>query len=274
MAEASPVNIAVFGATGRMGRALLALIAAQPERFRLCGALAAAGDPALGHDVSSLCADLPPGVRVVAEPEAALSGAQVAIDFTLAAATPAHLQACRATGVALVLGTTGLTSEGQTLLGDTARSLPVVYARNFSVGVTLLTEATRLLAGRLGEDYDAEILEAHHRGKVDAPSGTALALGEAVAQARGKTLDGLADWSRHGQTGARAPGHIGFAVVRAGSIVGDHTVVFAADEERLELTHRAVDRAVFARGALRAAAWLAERPPGLYDMRDVLGLAG
>ncbi len=274
MAESTALNVAVFGASGRMGRTLLGLIAAEPEHFRLCGASAAPNDPALGQDASTLCPALPRGVRVVAEPAAALSGAQVAIDFTLPAATSVHLQACREAGVALVLGTTGLSPEAQTLLGETARSLPVVYARNFSVGVTLLTELTRLLAERLGEDYDAEIIEAHHRGKVDAPSGTALALGEAVAQARGKPLAEVGVWARSGQTGARIPGHVGFAVVRAGSIVGDHTVMFAADEERLELTHRATDRGVFARGALRAAAWLAERPAGLYDMRHVLGLAG
>ncbi len=268
------MRLAILGATGRMGHALLGRIAGAPDRFRLSGALAAPGDPMLGRDAATLCPALPQGVTVVDDPLEALATAQVAIDFTLPAATAGHLHACREAGVALVLGTTGLSGELESLLGDTARSVPVVYARNFSVGVTLLTEMSQLLAARLGEDYDAEIVEAHHRGKVDAPSGTALALGEAVARGRGGELETLADWSRHGQTGARTPGRIGFAVVRAGSIVGDHTVMFAADEERLELTHRAVDRAVFARGALRAAAWLADRSPGLYDMRHVLGLAG
>ena len=269
---AEPLDIAILGASGRMGRTLLSLVAAQPGRFRLRGALTVADDPLLGEDAGRLVGSESFGVALLAEPAAALSGAAVAIDFTLPQATAAHLHACREASVALVLGTTGLEEATTRLLGETARVLPLVYARNFSVGVTLLGALTRLAAARLGEDYDAEIIEAHHRAKVDAPSGTALALGEAVAQGRGTRLEEVAQWARHGHTGAREAGGIGFAVVRAGSIVGDHTVLFAADEERLELTHRASDRSVFARGALRAATWLAGRPPGLYDMHDVLGL--
>jgi 4-hydroxy-tetrahydrodipicolinate reductase len=242
-----------------MGRTLLRLVAAQPSRFRLSGALTVVDDPRLGEDAGRLVGGDACGVRLVSEPEAALAGA-------------GHLQACREAGVALVLGTTGLDAGAMRLLGDCARVLPLVYARNFSVGVTLLGALARLAAERLGEDYDAEIIEAHHRAKLDAPSGTALALGEAVATGRGRRLDDVAQWARHGHTGPREPGGIGFAVVRAGSIVGDHTVLFASDEERLELTHRASDRSVFARGALRAAQWLAGRPAGLYDMYDVLGL--
>ncbi|MCC5868834.1 MAG: 4-hydroxy-tetrahydrodipicolinate reductase [Gammaproteobacteria bacterium] len=264
--------IAILGAAGRMGTTLIRLIQADPARYTLSGALGIADDPSLGVDAGVVAGGQPCGVALSANIEEALAGARVAIDFTLPAATSAHLQACRTHGVALVLGTTGIDDDGLRVLGDTARELPIVYARNFSVGVTLLTALTRQAAARLDSDYDVEIIEAHHRGKRDAPSGTALALGEAVAQGRDVTLAEVADWSRHGDTGARQRGHIGFAVVRGGSIVGEHSVLFAADEERLELSHHAVDRSVFARGALRAARWLAQRPPGLYDMEHVLGL--
>lgn len=264
--------IAILGAAGRMGTTLVRLIQADPERYRLSGALSIADDPRLGDDAGVVAGTDACGVALSANLEEALAGASVAIDFTLPSATSTHLAACQAAGVPLVLGTTGIDEETLRLLGDTARELPIVYARNFSVGVTLLTALTRQAAARLGSEYDAEIIEAHHRAKRDAPSGTALALGEAVAQGRGVTLSEVADWSRHGDTGARQSGHVGFAVVRGGSIVGEHTVLFAADEERLELTHHAVDRSVFARGALRAARWLAARPPGLYDMEHVLGL--
>jgi 4-hydroxy-tetrahydrodipicolinate reductase len=267
-----PLEISILGAAGRMGRTLIRLLQAQPQRYRLCGALTIAADPLLGKDAGLVAGGEACGVPLVADAGTALAHARVAIDFTLPAATADHLRACASAGIPLVLGTTGLDEALRGTLVATARTLPVLYARNFSVGVTLLTALAQLAAARLDEDYDAEIIEAHHRHKVDAPSGTALALGEAVAQGRGGALATLADWSRHGDTGPRERGHIGFSVIRGGSIVGEHTVLFAADEERLELSHRAVDRSVFARGALRAAVWLAGRQPGLYDMHDVLGL--
>ncbi len=268
-----PIEIAILGAAGRMGATLVRLIQADPERFRLTGALSVADDPRLGEDAGVVAGTQSCGVALSASLDEALAGARVAIDFTLPAATRAHLSACQARQVALVLGTTGIDADTQHLVAETARGLPIVYARNFSVGVTLLTALTRQAAARLGSGYDAEIIEAHHRGKRDAPSGTALALGEAVARGRGVELAEMAQWTRHGETGVRRSGEIGFAVVRGGSIVGEHSVLFAADEECIELSHRALDRSVFARGALRAAGWLAQQPAGLYGMEDVLGLA-
>ena len=268
----TPLKVAVLGAGGRMGRTLVGLVAAAPERFRLVGATTGPDDPALGEDAGAMAGTAALDVALGADASAAVTGADVAIDFTLPAAFDTNLAAIGAAGTALVIGVTGLTADQLERLGAHARSAPVVYTRNFSPGVTMLTELARLAARALDTDYDAEIIEAHHRRKIDAPSGTALALGEAVAAGRGGELESLADWARHGECGAREPGRIGFAVVRGGGIVGEHTVMFAGDEERLELTHRAADRTVFARGALRAAAWVGSRAPGLYDMRDVLGL--
>lgn len=265
-------RIAILGATGRMGRALLELVAASDD-LSLSGAAAEPGHPALGTDPGPGLGLPAFGLRIGDDPAAAVAGAEVAVDFSVAAATAAHAAACAAQGVALVIGTTGLGETEQAALAAAAERVPVVYGRNMSIGVNLLSELVRLAARTLDTDYDIEIYEAHHRHKVDAPSGTALQLGEAAVAGRGGRLDELAVYQRHGHTGPRPAGTIGFAVARAGGIVGDHRVTFGGDEELLELGHRALDRRVFARGALRAARWVVGQPPGLYGMREVLGLA-
>ena len=265
------LRVAILGATGRMGHTLLQLIAASDD-LQLTGAAAEPGHASLGQDAGPQ-AGLPEfGVTVTDDATAAVAGAQVAVDFTLPAAAGGNIDACEAAGVALVMGTTGLNAQDQAQLAAAGTKIPVVYGRNMSVGVNLLSELVRIAARTLGPDYDIEIFEAHHRNKVDAPSGTALQLGEAAAAGRGAKLAEVGVYGRHGHTGVRPPGAIGFASLRAGNIVGDHQVTFAADEEIVELGHRALDRRVFARGALRAARWLADQPPGLYAMRDVLGL--
>jgi 4-hydroxy-tetrahydrodipicolinate reductase len=188
------------------------------------------------------------------------------------AALEANLRACAEIGTAIVIGTTGLEAKHFEAMRTTAQEIPLVYGRNMSVGVNVFMDLVARAAALLGEEYDVEILEAHHRHKVDAPSGTALALGEQVAEARGRTLRDLAVYTREGRTGPRVPGTIGFSAVRGGNVVGDHTVFFIGPEEQVELTHRARDRAAFARGALHAARWAAGRAPGYYSMSDVLGL--
>ena len=264
-------RIAVFGATGRMGQTLVGLIA-DDTNLQLVGAATEPGHDAIGSDAGILAGVQELGVVLTDDASVAVSGADVAIDFTLPAALPGNVAACVEHDVALVIGTTGITDADHVALESAAESIALLYGRNMSVGVNVLTELARLASKALGMDYDIEINEAHHRLKVDAPSGTALQLGESVATGRGVTLESVAVFDRHGVGEARAPGSIGFSSVRAGSIVGDHTVLFAADEEIIELRHRALDRSVFARGALRAAVWVAGRQSGLYSMKDVLGL--
>ena len=265
------IKLAVLGATGRMGRAILACLAGSKE-FRLTGAVTEIGDPALGRDAGEHAGLAPVGVPLTDDRAQALHGSQVAIDFTMPAALEANLAACVRSGTALVIGTTGLNERQEKLLEKASHDVPIVYGRNMSVAMNVFTHFVAEAARSLGEDYDVEILEAHHRNKVDAPSGTALALGEAVARARNRKLGDVAVRTRDGQVGPRVPGTIGFSVIRGGSIVGDHTVMFIAPDERVEFTHRAGDRRAFALGALRAARWLAGRAPGLYTMPDVLDL--
>jgi 4-hydroxy-tetrahydrodipicolinate reductase len=265
------LNVAMLGASGRMGRTLIPLIAAATD-FRLSGALAAAGDPAIGHDAGVLAGTAALGVAVASDPDRALEGASVAIDFTLPVPSLEHARRCRTRSLPLVIGTTGHDAAARGELARIAQSIPVVLAPNMSLGVNLLFKLAELAARALGPEYDAEIVEAHHRHKVDAPSGTALGLGQAVARGRGTTLEQSALPPRHGTTGPRPEGGIGFAVVRGGGIVGDHRVIFAGPGERVELAHHAEDRSGFARGALVAARWVVGRPPGLYSMLDVLGL--
>ena len=265
------LNVAVLGASGRMGRTLVPLIASAPD-LRLTGALAAAGDAAIGHDAGVLAGTTPLAVSITDDPERALEGASVAIDFTLPAPSLEHARRCRARSLPLVIGTTGHDETARSELARTAASIPIVLAPNMSLGVNLLFKLAELAARALDAGYDAEIYEAHHRHKVDAPSGTALGLGQAVARGRGTTLQQSALPPRHGATGPRPAGGIGFAVVRGGDIVGDHRVIFAGPGERVELAHYAEDRSGFARGALVAARWVTGRPPGLYSMLDVLGL--
>jgi 4-hydroxy-tetrahydrodipicolinate reductase len=254
-----------------MGRAVLA-VANAAEDIEIAGAVTEPGDAALGRDAGEVAGFGSIGVPLTDDREQALHRAQVAIDFTLPVATQANLRACMESGTALVIGTTGLEAKHRRSIEEAAQHIPLVYARNMSVGVSVFMALVERVAKALGEDYDAEIIEAHHRQKVDAPSGTALALGERVAAARGRKLKELAVLSRQGQVGPRVPNTIGFSVIRGGDIVGDHTVMFVGTEERVELTHRAGDRKAFARGALRAARWAAGRAPGLYSMADVLGL--
>jgi 4-hydroxy-tetrahydrodipicolinate reductase len=265
------LKVAVLGASGRMGRAIVQCLAEQDD-ILLAGAVTEPGDAALGTDAGSLAGVAASGVALTDERSQALSGTHVAIDFTLPAALDANLAACVEHGTALVIGTTGLGDAQLASLERAAQEIPLVYARNMSVGVNVFMDLVARAAAALGGDYDVEIAEAHHRQKVDAPSGTALDIGERVAAASGRSLEDLAVYDRHGHTGPRVPGTIGFSVRRAGNIVGEHTVLFASLEEHVELTHTALDRKTFARGAVRAARWLAGQPPGLYSMRDVLGL--
>jgi 4-hydroxy-tetrahydrodipicolinate reductase len=265
-------RLAIFGITGRMGQSILKALRQEPH-WRLCGALASPQSPRLGQDAAGEGA--PSGVAISAEPAAALYDAQgekadVALDFSAERAVGAHAAACAAAGVPLLVGTTALQPDCLASLREAARSIAVLIAPNTSVGVGVLAEIVRLAAGALPQSYDVEIHEAHHRLKRDAPSGTALKLGEIVAQARSQQFADVAVYDRHGAEAPRGAGSIGFSVVRAGDIVGDHTVIFAGAGERLEITHRATDRSLFAQGALAAAQWLAGRAPGTYSMQDVL----
>jgi 4-hydroxy-tetrahydrodipicolinate reductase len=267
------LNVAMLGASGRMGRSIIPLIAADTDGLRLSGALAAPEDPAVGRDAGDHAGTASLAIAITDDVERALAGADVAIDFTRADATLRHALACREAGCTLVIGTTGHTEAQRAELAEVARGLPVVLAPNMSLGVNVLFRLAELAARVLdGDRYDAEIFEAHHRNKVDAPSGTALGLGRAVAKARGVQLEDVAEYARHGSTGIRPYGRIGFSVVRGGDIVGDHRLIFAGPGERVELMHHAEDRSGFARGALVAARWVVGRPPGLYSMTDVLGL--
>jgi 4-hydroxy-tetrahydrodipicolinate reductase len=265
------LNVAMLGASGRMGRTIVPLLAASDD-LRLSGALAAAQDASIGHDAGVVANGVALAVAVSSDPGRALEGADVAIDFTLPAASLANARACLARKVPLVIGTTGHDELGRAEIEKIAGSLPVVMAPNMSLGVNLLFKLVELGARALDADYDVEIVEAHHRHKVDAPSGTALGLGRAVAQGRGTSLEKVADYVRHGAAGPRQRGAVGFAVVRGGDIVGDHRVIFAGPGEQVELAHHAQDRSGFARGALVAARWVVGRPAGLYSMMDVLGL--
>jgi len=263
------IRIAIAGAAGRMGRALVEALDGHPEAH-LAVALEMPGSPAVGQD-AGLALGRSTGVAICTDLDA-LAGADVLIDFTRPEGTLAHLAVCRRFGVSAVIGTTGFDAAGRHAVEQSASVLPLVMAPNFSVGINLLLQLLDTAARALGDDYDVEVIEAHHRHKVDAPSGTALRLGEVVAHALGRDLSDCAVYGREGITGERDARTIGFATVRGGDVVGDHTVLFAGTGERIELTHKASSRATFAEGAVRAACWLADRQPGLYDMRDVLGL--
>ena len=264
------LNIAIAGSSGRMGRALLEAVAQAPD-MRLGAALERVGSPFIGKDAGEL-AGSPCGIGIVDDAAAALKGCGALIDFTRPEATLGHLQLCRQLGVNIVIGTTGFSAAQKEQIADAARDIGVVFAPNMSVGVNLCLKLLDMAARVLNEGYDIEVIEAHHRHKVDSPSGTALRMGEVVADALGRNLAECAVYGREGVTGERSPSTIGFATVRGGDIVGDHTVLFAGTGERVEITHKASSRATFALGALRAARFLAQRGKGLYDMQDVLGL--
>jgi 4-hydroxy-tetrahydrodipicolinate reductase len=261
--------LVVFGITGRMGQSLI-LALREGSAFHLTGAVASAASSRIGKDA---CASGEPcGVKVTADAAAALQGGAVAVDFSLGSTVAEHARACAEAGVPLLVGATGFDADARAALDRAAQTIAVLIAPNTSLGVAVMSELLATAALSLGIAYDVEIFEAHHRTKRDAPSGTALSLGEVVAGARQQLLSDVATFDRHGQESPRQPGSIGFSVLRAGDIVGEHTVTFAAAGERLEITHRATDRITFARGALRAAAWLVGQPKGLYGMHNVLGL--
>jgi 4-hydroxy-tetrahydrodipicolinate reductase len=267
---ATPLRIAVAGASGRMGRMLIEAVAASPD-LALCGALDIAGSTALGSDALAFLGR-DGGVPVTADIRAGLARADVLIDFTHPEGTLAHVALCRELGVKAVIGTTGLTPTHKAEIAAHAEHIAIVMAPNMSVGVNVTMKLLEVAARALDESYDVEIVEMHHRHKVDAPSGTALQMGEVVAAARGHRLDELAVYARHGETGARRAGSIGFASLRGGDVVGDHTVVFAGSGERIEITHRSASRATYAEGSLRAARFLAGKTKGLFGMSEVLGL--
>ncbi|MEK6707779.1 MAG: 4-hydroxy-tetrahydrodipicolinate reductase [Pseudomonadota bacterium] len=264
------LNITIAGSSGRMGRALLEAVTQAPD-MRLAAALERSGSPYLGKDAGELIGTSC-GVAVTDDFVAALSGSNVLIDFTRPEGTLAHLAVCRAKGVKMVIGTTGFSAEQKEELKAAAKDIAIVFAPNMSVGVNVTFKLLEIAAKALNEGYDIEIIEAHHRHKVDAPSGTALHMGEVVAQTLGRSLAEVAVYGRQGVTGERTPATIGFATVRGGDIVGDHTVMFAGTGERIEISHKASSRATFAVGALRAARFLADKQNGLFDMQDVLGL--
>lgn len=268
------VRVAIAGSGGRMGQTLVATILAQQD-IKLTAALEVAGSALLSHDAGGPLGQAT-GVMVGSDVAAALRQADVLIDFTRPAATVAHVNACAEAGVGAVIGTTGLSEADKKALAEAARTIPLVYAPNMSIGVSVLLKLVALAAQRLGGDYDVEIVEMHHRHKVDAPSGTALQLGEAAAAALGRDLKTDGVFARDGVVGERRPGAIGFAALRGGDVIGDHMVIFAGPGERIELAHKASSRTTFAHGALRAARFVAARraakAPGLYAMRDVLGL--
>jgi 4-hydroxy-tetrahydrodipicolinate reductase len=264
------LRIAIAGASGRMGRTLIENVARAPGA-QLAGALERPGSPFLGRDAGELIG-APCGVTINDDLERTLANADVLIDFTRPEGTLAHLVACDILKVKMVIGTTGLSAPQRERIVDVSQRIGIVAAPNMSVGVNVILKLLDTAARVLAEGYDIEIVEAHHRHKVDAPSGTALRMGEVVAAALGRDLGSCAVYGREGVTGERQPSTIGFATVRGGDIVGDHTVLFAGIGERVEISHRASSRATFAQGALRAARWIADRPAGLYDMQDVLGL--
>ena len=265
------LNVAIAGSSGRMGRMLLEAVLADPNA-RLSGALDIPGSAALGQDATAAWGHTS-GVAVTADLRLGLQGADVLIDFTRPEGTLAHLAVCRELGVRAVIGTTGFSPEQKAALAAHGQHLGIVWAPNMSVGVNVMLRLLDLATRSLGEGYDVEVIESHHKHKIDAPSGTALALGEAVARARGVDLTAHGVFARHGQTGERPPGAIGFATVRGGDIVGEHTVMFAGAGERIEISHKSSSRANYADGSLRAAHFVATQGPGLYGMADVLGLA-
>jgi 4-hydroxy-tetrahydrodipicolinate reductase len=265
-------GIVVTGASGRMGQMLVRLIASQPDRARLVGCIERAGNPWVGRDIGEAMGGAALGVAVTDDPLPAFARAQAVIDFTSPEASAGFAGLAAQARAVHVIGTTGFESAQLDRIAAAARHAVIVRAGNMSLGVNLLVGLVRRVAQALDADWDVEVVEAHHRMKVDAPSGTALMLGEAVAKGRGVALDQARVSGRDGITGARARGTIGFSAIRGGDIVGEHDVIFAGEGERLVLRHLATDRAIFARGALRAALWGQGQKPGEYDMADVLGL--
>jgi 4-hydroxy-tetrahydrodipicolinate reductase len=265
------MKLAIAGAAGRMGRVLTRIVNETPGT-EVAGGLEPKGSPHVGADMGELAGIGRLDVAVSDDPLNLLSHIDGIIDFTVPAATLALAELAAQARIVHVIGTTGIDAAGEAKIKAAARHARIIKSGNMSLGVNLLASLVRKVAATLGEDYDIEIVEMHHRHKIDAPSGTALLLGEAAAQGRGIKLGERSVRVRDGHTGARAAGDIGFATLRGGSVVGEHTVMFAGETERIELTHKASSREMFARGAVRAALWGKDRPPGLYSMTDVLGL--
>jgi 4-hydroxy-tetrahydrodipicolinate reductase len=263
-------KVAVAGASGRMGHMLIEAIRASGD-CQLSGATDQPSSPAIGNDAAAFLG-LASGVPVTADVRAALSNTDVLIDFTRPEGTMELLRACREMKVNLVIGTTGLGEGQKELIEDAARDIAIMMAPNMSIGVNVTMKLLELAAKSLGEGYDIEVIEAHHRHKVDAPSGTALKMGEVIAKAQGKQLKDCAVYAREGVTGERKAGSIGFSAIRGGDIVGDHTVLFAGTGERIEIVHRSASRQTYAEGSLRAVRFLAGKKTGLFDMFDVLAL--
>lgn len=270
MSIPSPLRIAIAGASGRMGRMLIEAVLKAPD-CELAGALDISGNPALGMDAGAFLGRST-GVIITSDVAAGLAQAQVLIDFTRPEGTLAHLRVCQQLGVKMVIGTTGFGDADKAQLAQAAQSLAMVMAPNMSVGVNVTLRLLQMAAKALSTGYDIEVIEAHHRHKVDAPSGTALKMGEVIAEALGRDLKDCAVYAREGHTGERDPSSIGFATIRGGDIVGDHTVMFAGTGERVEITHRSGSRSNYAQGSLRAARYLADRSSGMFDMFDVLNL--
>ena len=264
------LNIAVAGASGRMGKMLVEAIGNAADAV-LSGALDVAASPAIGSDPAAFLGR-PSGVAIASDLATGLAGARCLIDFTRPEGTLAHLAYCAEHGIAMVIGTTGFDEAGKAAIRAASEKTAIVFAPNMSVGVNVTLKLLELAARSLSEGYDIEIIEAHHRHKVDAPSGTALKMGEVIADALGRDLAQCAVYGREGVTGERDPSTIGFATIRGGDIVGDHTVLFAGDGERIEISHKSGSRVTYANGALRAARFLADKTHGLYDMQDVLAL--
>ncbi|HUR88556.1 MAG TPA: 4-hydroxy-tetrahydrodipicolinate reductase [Ramlibacter sp.] len=270
MAEVSTHMVAVAGASGRMGHILIEAIRASGD-CQLAGAADIAASPAIGNDAAAFLGHAS-GVPVTADLREALANAQVLIDFTRPEGTLKHLAVCRDLKVNMVIGTTGFSEGQKAQIADAARDIAVVMSPNMSVGVNVTMKLLELAAKSLATGFDIEIIEAHHRHKVDAPSGTALKMGEVIAQAQNRALQEAATWARHGETGERKGGTIGFSSIRGGDIVGDHTVLFAGSGERIEITHKSASRSTYAEGSLRAVRFLAGKKKGLFDMFDVLAL--
>ncbi len=268
---AAPCRVAIAGASGRMGRVLIEAVD-QASDMVLAGALDVPGSPSLGQDAAAFLGQQS-GVRITADLNEGLKNAQVLIDFTRPEGTLAHLAVCRELGVKAVIGTTGFSPEQKASITQYAQHISVMMAPNMSIGVNVMLRLLDVAARALNEGYDIEIIEAHHRHKVDAPSGTALQMGQVVAKAVGRNLDECAVYGREGVTGARDPSTIGFATIRGGDVIGDHTVLFAGIGERIEISHKSSSRAGYAQGSLRAARFLMNHGHGLFDMNDVLGTA-
>lgn len=266
----SPHRIAIAGVTGRMGQMLVSGVQSADD-CQLTGALDRADSPALGLDAGAFAGQAT-GIKVTADLSEGLKGAQALIDFTRPEATMVHLAACRAHGVALIIGTTGFSEAQKEVIAEAAKDIPILMAPNMSVGVNVAFKLLEMAAKALSTGYDIEVIEAHHRHKVDAPSGTALKMGEVIAEALGRDLKDCAVYERFGHTGERDPSSIGFATIRGGDIVGDHTVLFAGTGERIEISHKSSSRAGYVQGSLRAVRFLADKRQGLFDMFDVLGL--